>query len=66
MTILEGDAEDLPFPTDSADRYVSAGTRDYYCDSISWYHMPHACCACMLCLIKGDRYVSAGTRDCSS
>ena len=24
-TILEGDAEDLPFPTDYADRYVSAG-----------------------------------------
>lgn len=24
-TIIEGDAEDLPFPTDSFDRYVSAG-----------------------------------------
>ncbi|KAG6438277.1 hypothetical protein SASPL_103214 [Salvia splendens] len=24
-TIIEGDAEDLPFPTDSVDRYVSAG-----------------------------------------
>jgi len=24
-TIVEGDAEDLPFPTDSCDRYVSAG-----------------------------------------
>ena len=24
-TIIEGDAEDLPFPTDYADRYVSAG-----------------------------------------
>jgi MPBQ/MSBQ methyltransferase len=23
--IIEGDAEDLPFPTDYADRYVSAG-----------------------------------------
>jgi MPBQ/MSBQ methyltransferase len=25
VTIMEGDAEDLPFPTDSFDRYVSAG-----------------------------------------
>lgn len=24
-TIIEGDAEDLPFPTDSVDRYISAG-----------------------------------------
>ena len=24
-SIVEGDAEDLPFPTDSVDRYVSAG-----------------------------------------
>ncbi|MQL92315.1 hypothetical protein Taro_024936 [Colocasia esculenta] len=24
-TIIQGDAEDLPFPTDHADRYVSAG-----------------------------------------
>ena len=24
-TIIEGDAEDLPFPTDTFDRYVSAG-----------------------------------------
>lgn len=24
-TIIEGDAEDLPFPTDYADRYISAG-----------------------------------------
>lgn len=27
--ILEGDAEDLPFPTDSVDRYVSAGRYIY-------------------------------------
>ncbi|CAA7043504.1 unnamed protein product [Microthlaspi erraticum] len=27
---LEGDAEDLPFPTDYADRYVSAGSIDYW------------------------------------
>lgn len=26
MTILEGDAEDLPFEADSFDRYVSAGS----------------------------------------
>ncbi|XP_020579763.1 2-methyl-6-phytyl-1,4-hydroquinone methyltransferase, chloroplastic-like isoform X2 [Phalaenopsis equestris] len=26
-TIIEGDEEDLPFPTDSVDRYVSAGRR---------------------------------------
>ena len=25
VTIMEGDAEDLPFPTDSFDRYISAG-----------------------------------------
>lgn len=25
VTILEGDAEDLPFATDTFDRYVSAG-----------------------------------------
>ena len=29
-TILEGDAEDLPFATDSADRYVSAGSIEYW------------------------------------
>lgn len=29
-TILEGDAEDLPFDTDSADRYVSAGSIEYW------------------------------------
>lgn len=27
VTILEGDAEDLPFATDSFDRYVSAGAQ---------------------------------------
>lgn len=26
VTILEGDAEDLPFPADSFDRYISAGS----------------------------------------
>lgn len=25
VSIMEGDAEDLPFPTDTFDRYVSAG-----------------------------------------
>lgn len=30
VTILEGDAEDLPFPTDSFDRYVSAGSIEYW------------------------------------
>ncbi|KAL4535690.1 hypothetical protein Ndes2437B_g06408 [Nannochloris sp. 'desiccata'] len=30
VTILEGDAEDLPFETDSADRYVSAGSIEYW------------------------------------
>ena len=30
VTIVEGDAEDLPFPTDSADRYVSAGSIEYW------------------------------------
>ncbi|XP_043725197.1 2-methyl-6-phytyl-1,4-hydroquinone methyltransferase, chloroplastic-like [Telopea speciosissima] len=29
-TIIEGDAEDLPFPTDYADRYVSAGSIEYW------------------------------------
>ncbi|MEZ4699336.1 MAG: methyltransferase domain-containing protein [Rhodothermales bacterium] len=31
-TILEGDAEDLPFPTDRFDRYVSAGSIEYWPD----------------------------------
>ncbi|KAI5056515.1 hypothetical protein GOP47_0028333 [Adiantum capillus-veneris] len=31
-TILEGDAEDLPFATDSVDRYVSAGSIEYWPD----------------------------------
>ncbi|KAG0475439.1 hypothetical protein HPP92_015125 [Vanilla planifolia] len=30
--IIEGDAEDLPFPTDSFDRYVSAGSIEYWPD----------------------------------
>ncbi|EIE26395.1 S-adenosyl-L-methionine-dependent methyltransferase [Coccomyxa subellipsoidea C-169] len=30
VTIVEGDAEDLPFPTDSFDRYVSAGSIEYW------------------------------------
>lgn len=29
--IIEGDAEDLPFPTDYADRYVSAGSGVFTC-----------------------------------
>lgn len=32
VTIIEGDAEDLPFPTDSYDRYVSAGSIEYWPD----------------------------------
>ncbi|BBN16915.1 MPBQ/MSBQ methyltransferase [Marchantia polymorpha subsp. ruderalis] len=31
-TIVEGDAEDLPFATDYADRYVSAGSIEYWPD----------------------------------
>ncbi|XP_020579762.1 2-methyl-6-phytyl-1,4-hydroquinone methyltransferase, chloroplastic-like isoform X1 [Phalaenopsis equestris] len=31
-TIIEGDEEDLPFPTDSVDRYVSAGSIEYWPD----------------------------------
>nr|BAL46505.1 MPBQ methyltransferase [Diospyros kaki] len=31
-TIMEGDAEDLPFPTDYADRYISAGSIEYWPD----------------------------------
>ncbi|KAF3324377.1 2-methyl-6-phytyl-1,4-hydroquinone methyltransferase 1 [Carex littledalei] len=31
-TIMEGDAEDLPFPTDSFDRYISAGSIEYWPD----------------------------------
>ncbi|XP_045819151.1 2-methyl-6-phytyl-1,4-hydroquinone methyltransferase, chloroplastic-like isoform X2 [Trifolium pratense] len=31
-TIIEGDAENLPFPTDYADRYVSAGSIEYWPD----------------------------------
>ena len=27
---MQGDAEDLPFPTDSFDRYVSAGSIEYW------------------------------------
>lgn len=30
MTIVEGDAEALPFATDSMDRYVSAGSIEYW------------------------------------
>ncbi|KAL7151469.1 hypothetical protein ABFS83_04G033500 [Erythranthe nasuta] len=30
--IIEGDAEDLPFPTDFVDRYVSAGSIEYWPD----------------------------------
>jgi len=30
--IIEGDAEDLPFPTDYADRYISAGSIEYWPD----------------------------------
>lgn len=30
INILEGDAEDLPFETDSADRYISAGSIEYW------------------------------------
>ena len=29
-TVVQGDAEDLPFPTDSFDRYVSAGSIEYW------------------------------------
>jgi MPBQ/MSBQ methyltransferase len=32
VTILEGDAEALPFATDSFDRYVSAGSIEYWPD----------------------------------
>ena len=32
VTIMEGDAEDLPFPTDTFDRYVSAGSIEYWPD----------------------------------
>lgn len=30
VTFIEGDAEDLPFETDSKDRYVSAGSIEYW------------------------------------
>lgn len=30
--VLEGDVEDLPFPTDYADRYISAGSIEYWPD----------------------------------
>uniref|UniRef100_A0A0E0LHS9 MPBQ/MBSQ family SAM-binding methyltransferase profile domain-containing protein n=1 Tax=Oryza punctata TaxID=4537 RepID=A0A0E0LHS9_ORYPU len=32
VDIIEGDAEDLPFPTDTFDRYVSAGSIEYWPD----------------------------------
>jgi MPBQ/MSBQ methyltransferase len=32
VTIVEGDAEDLPFETDAFDRYVSAGSIEYWPD----------------------------------
>ncbi|XP_051206907.1 2-methyl-6-phytyl-1,4-hydroquinone methyltransferase 1, chloroplastic [Lolium perenne] len=32
VSIMEGDAEDLPFPTDTFDRYVSAGSIEYWPD----------------------------------
>lgn len=30
LHLLQGDAEDLPFPTDTYDRYVSAGSIEYW------------------------------------
>jgi MPBQ/MSBQ methyltransferase len=30
VTLVQGDAEDLPFDTDSFDRYVSAGSIEYW------------------------------------
>ncbi len=30
VTIQQGDAEDLPFETDSKDRYISAGSIEYW------------------------------------
>ena len=30
LLAVQGDAEDLPFPTDSFDRYVSAGSIEYW------------------------------------
>ena len=30
VTFLEGDAEDLPLPTDAFDRYTSAGSIEYW------------------------------------
>lgn len=30
MCVPQGDAEDLPFPADSFDRYVSAGSIEYW------------------------------------
>ncbi|KAM0883873.1 hypothetical protein ACQ4PT_031343 [Festuca glaucescens] len=32
VNIMEGDAEDLPFPADTFDRYVSAGSIEYWPD----------------------------------
>lgn len=40
--ILEGDAEDLPFPTDTFDRYVSAGRYIVRCCEFS------CCCICLI------------------
>ena len=43
VTIMEGDAEDLPFPTDSFDRYVSAGRSLF--SSPSSLLLDTTCCA---------------------
>jgi MPBQ/MSBQ methyltransferase len=37
VTIMEGDAEDLPFPTDTFDRYVSAGRYLGLVSLAPWY-----------------------------
>lgn len=38
-TIIEGDAEDLPFPTDYADRYVSAGRYHFFFFNFYFYFL---------------------------
>lgn len=50
--IIEGDAEDLPFPTDTFDRYVSAGRYIVECSSVyCWLIDRIDACFLVNCLI---------------
>jgi MPBQ/MSBQ methyltransferase len=55
VTIIEGDAEDLPFATDSKDRYVSAGSIEY------WPEPQRGICEAYRVIKPGGRSAKADT-----